>query len=192
MQRPQWLNNGCAQQGKRSHVQPTLQPRVGSESALPDDVLLGFSSGEAGYGAREPGFSAPRASVEPISRCYSRPAPLPSQVAALGGSLPGAVSRCMCTMAPDKKHRNIQTPVLSSASCHRVACCSLLPHVPVFPLCLPGPATYVLVALCAPAAHVTMGRELQGRGLAASLSDPALLEWRREQRRTREGGAQLH
>ncbi|CAI7868807.1 unnamed protein product [Closterium sp. NIES-54] len=55
MQRPQWLDNGCAQQGKRRRVQPTLRPHVGSESALPDDMLLGFNSREAGYGAREPG-----------------------------------------------------------------------------------------------------------------------------------------
>ncbi|CAI6009236.1 unnamed protein product [Closterium sp. NIES-65] len=210
--RPQSLDNGCAQQGKRSRVQSALWPRVGSESALPDGMLLGFSKGEDGYRTGEPGYStgepgyitgepgysAPHATVEPISQRYALPAPLPSQVTALGGSLPGAVSRCMCGMVPDEKHRNIQTPVLPAASCHRAACCSLAPHTPVSPPCLPGPAVPLpvphvscTVAPCAPPPHVPVGRGLQGRELAASLSEPALQEWRREQDRTGEGGDQL-
>ncbi|CAI5461951.1 unnamed protein product [Closterium sp. Yama58-4] len=56
MQRPQSLESGYAQQEKRSRVQPALWPRAVSESALPDDVLLGLSTGEAGYSA---GYSVP-------------------------------------------------------------------------------------------------------------------------------------
>ncbi|CAI6006271.1 unnamed protein product [Closterium sp. NIES-64] len=75
MQRPQSLESGCARQGKRSRVHPALWPRVGSESALPDDVLLGVSTGEAGY-------STP---------CATCPVPLTSQVAVLTGTRAGSL-----------------------------------------------------------------------------------------------------
>ncbi|CAI5966806.1 unnamed protein product [Closterium sp. NIES-64] len=75
IQRPQSLESGCARQGKRSRVHPALWPRVGSESALPDDVLLGVSTGEAGY-------STP---------CATCPVPLTSQVAVLTGTRAGSL-----------------------------------------------------------------------------------------------------
>ncbi|CAI5941377.1 unnamed protein product [Closterium sp. NIES-65] len=76
MQRPQSLESGCARQGKRSRVHPAPWPHVGSESALPDDVLLGFSSGEAGYGSGEPGTATYRRLFCPQPHVTGLPAAL--------------------------------------------------------------------------------------------------------------------
>ncbi|CAI5494246.1 unnamed protein product [Closterium sp. Naga37s-1] len=156
------LASGCAQQGKRSRVQPAPWPRIGSESAFPDGVLLGISIKD-----HMPGDRTPHAAL---------PVPLRSQVTALGGSFPGAKSRCICRKAPHDKCFNRQTPVQPTASCHWLACCSLAPHTPVSPLCLPGPAYHLpvrhplcAVALRAPDALLPEGRELQGPELAAFL-----------------------
>ncbi|CAI5994858.1 unnamed protein product, partial [Closterium sp. NIES-64] len=65
------------QGGARSKVQRVLWPRVGSESALPDDVLLGFSSEDAALTKRA-ALSAP----PPIHPRAVLPAPMPSKLAA--------------------------------------------------------------------------------------------------------------
>ncbi|CAI5978873.1 unnamed protein product [Closterium sp. NIES-65] len=75
------LQEGLRQQqqqgGARSRVQWVLWPRVGSESALPDDVLLGFSSEDAALTKRA-ALSAP----PPIHPRAVLPAPMPSELAA--------------------------------------------------------------------------------------------------------------
>ncbi|CAI7756693.1 unnamed protein product [Closterium sp. NIES-53] len=150
VQRSRSLASGCAQQGKRSRVQPAPWPRIGSESAFPDGVLLGISIKD-----HMPGHRTPHAAL---------PAPLRSQVTALGGSFPEAKSRCICRTAPHDKCFNRQTPVQPTASCHWLACCSLAPHTPVSPLCLPGPAYHLPVChpLCAVALRAPDARLPEG------------------------------
>ncbi|CAI5973206.1 unnamed protein product [Closterium sp. NIES-64] len=65
------------QGGAKSRVQQVDRPRVGSESALPDDVLLGFSSDEPAFTQRAPPSTQPLAAL---------PAPMASPLAALRGS----------------------------------------------------------------------------------------------------------
>ncbi|CAI7906014.1 unnamed protein product [Closterium sp. NIES-53] len=71
------------QQGERSAAQRVLWPRIGSESALPDDVLLGFSSDEPAFIQRS-ALSAP----PPTQPCSVLPSPIPPQLAALPASAP--------------------------------------------------------------------------------------------------------
>ncbi|CAI7763555.1 unnamed protein product, partial [Closterium sp. NIES-53] len=73
-----WEERGQQQQGGvRSRAQRVLWPRVGSKSALPDDVLLGCSSDEPAFMQRA-ALSAP-----PPTRPHAElPAPTPSQFAA--------------------------------------------------------------------------------------------------------------
>ncbi|CAI7812550.1 unnamed protein product [Closterium sp. NIES-54] len=73
-----WEERGQQQQGGvRSRAQWVLWPRVGSKSALPDDVLLGCSSDEPALMQRA-ALSAP-----PPTRPHAElPAPMPSQFAA--------------------------------------------------------------------------------------------------------------
>ncbi|CAI5958287.1 unnamed protein product, partial [Closterium sp. NIES-64] len=65
------------QGGAKSRVQQVDRPRVGSESALPDDMLLGFSSEDAAFTQRAPPSTQPLAAL---------PAPMASPLAALRGS----------------------------------------------------------------------------------------------------------
>ncbi|CAI5494247.1 unnamed protein product [Closterium sp. Naga37s-1] len=73
-----WEERGQQQQGGvRSRAQRVLWPRIGSKSALPDDVLLGCSSDEPALMQRAT-LSAP-----PPTRPHAElPAPTPSQFAA--------------------------------------------------------------------------------------------------------------
>ncbi|CAI7873967.1 unnamed protein product [Closterium sp. NIES-54] len=73
-----WEERGQQQQGGvRSRAQRVLWPRVGSKSALPDDVLLGCSSDKPALMQRA-ALSAP-----PPTRPHAElPAPMPSQFAA--------------------------------------------------------------------------------------------------------------
>ncbi|CAI5482696.1 unnamed protein product [Closterium sp. Yama58-4] len=72
------------QGGARSRAQRVLWPRVGSEGALPDDVLLGCSSDDPAF-IQHPALPAP-----PPSQLHTAlPAPMPPEVAAaLPGSAP--------------------------------------------------------------------------------------------------------
>ncbi|CAI6009232.1 unnamed protein product [Closterium sp. NIES-65] len=72
------VQSGLVRNGKRVEW-----PHVGSESALPDDVLLGCSSDESAFIQRS-ALSAP----PPTLPLAALPVPMPPQLAALSGSAP--------------------------------------------------------------------------------------------------------
>ncbi|CAI5461954.1 unnamed protein product [Closterium sp. Yama58-4] len=78
-------------------VQPVQWLRVGSESALSDDVLLGLCCEEGPASAQLAALSAP-----PPTQSLAAPMPLP--IAGLPGPAPGSTSRCL-------------TPMLAGSTC---------------------------------------------------------------------------
>ncbi|CAI5958298.1 unnamed protein product [Closterium sp. NIES-64] len=117
------------QGGARSRAQRVLWPRVGSESALPDDVLLGCNSDEPAFIQRS-ALSAP----PPTLPLAALPAPMRPQLAALPASAP-----CIGDFA------------VQPVEWLRVGSESALPDDVLLGLCCEDPASSQRAALSAPA-----------------------------------------
>ncbi|CAI7828140.1 unnamed protein product [Closterium sp. NIES-53] len=129
--------------GARSRAQWVFWPRVGSESALPDDVLLGFSSDEPAFKQRA-ALSAP----PPTQPHAPPPAPMPSQLAALPS--------CASFFGDSTPCRGNFAPCIGDFAVHReewlrVASESALPDDVLLGLCCEVPASTQRAALSAPA-----------------------------------------
>ncbi|CAI5504609.1 unnamed protein product [Closterium sp. Naga37s-1] len=129
--------------GARSRAQRVFWPRVGSESALPGDVLLGFSSDEPAFKQRA-ALSAP----PPTQPHAPLPAPMPSQLAALpscasffGDSTPCCGNFALC----------IRDFAVHREEWLRIASESALPDDVLLGLCCEVPASTQRAALSAPA-----------------------------------------
>ncbi|CAI5529593.1 unnamed protein product [Closterium sp. Naga37s-1] len=128
--------------GARSRAQRVFWPRVGSESALPDDVLLGFSSDEPAFKQRA-ALSAP----PPTQPHAPLPAPMPSQLAArpICASFFGDSTPCRANFAPC-----IGDFAVHREEWLRVASESALPDDVLLGLCCEVPASTQRAALSAP------------------------------------------
>ncbi|GJP30052.1 hypothetical protein CLOM_g22273, partial [Closterium sp. NIES-68] len=208
------------QEGERSEVQAALWARVVSESALPDDVLLGFSS-------EDPGVSVPFAALPaPLPAPFSAqppqaaalPAPLPTQLAAPTGVVPREIRSCLGGTL------SIENDSAGQEMLAFMGACSTVPEIdPLFldthvayP-CLHGAASRACMGLhvgnpclfldsavahlCLPtpasyllteAREASEASEQQGRPLAGCLPEPTLPEWALEQGGTGEKGGQEH
>ncbi|CAI5961119.1 unnamed protein product [Closterium sp. NIES-65] len=157
--------------GGRRRAQSALWPRMEWESALPDDVLLGVSSLDAG-------FTAPHA-----------PMPVPLPTAALAGSVPGRMGSSTGG-----------TLVVSSCTQPELDTCSvahdnvaLFFDTPLDPQLLPGHAPTVPQLPRWQPCHVPSAGGPQERVLPGTAGGGvALEEWALEQRNSREGGTQVH
>ncbi|CAI5517305.1 unnamed protein product [Closterium sp. Naga37s-1] len=118
--------------GARSRAQRVLWPRVGSESALPDDVLLGLTGAEPTFTQRA-ALSAP----PPTHPRIVLPAPMPSELTAPPGSALcfGNSILCCGDSAPCFGYFSLQ-PV----EWPRVGSESALPDDVLLGLCCEGPA----------------------------------------------------
>ncbi|CAI5942759.1 unnamed protein product [Closterium sp. NIES-64] len=129
--------------GARSRAQRVFWPRVGSESALPGDVLLGFSSNEPAFKQRA-ALSAP----PPTQPHAPLPAPMPSQLAALPScaSFFGDSTPCCGNFAPC-----IRDFAVHREEWLRIASESALPDDVLLGLCCEVPTSTQRAALSAPA-----------------------------------------
>ncbi|GJP82928.1 hypothetical protein CLOP_g13151, partial [Closterium sp. NIES-67] len=183
------------QGGESSGVQAALWSRVGSESALPDDVLLGFSS-------EDPSVSVPFAALPaPLPAALSAqaalpaplpaplPVPLPTQLTAPTGSVPRGIRSCLGgTLSFENGSAGQEMFPFMGARSTVPENDPLFLDTPVALLWLHGTASY----LPTEPSEASEASEPQGRPLAAWLPDPALPEWALEQGGTREKGGQEH
>ncbi|CAI5482689.1 unnamed protein product [Closterium sp. Yama58-4] len=174
-------------------------PRVGSESALPDDVLLGFCC-EDPASAQRAALSVP----PPTQPLAPLPSPLPSQAAALCASAPGSTSSCMAAVLAGSRWATQEQEYVdagidgsSTGSNSNTSDEALFLDMPVAHMLLTGSALTMpfesTQKLTGSALTMPLPSEPQQQVLAApGTAGTAVLEWVVEQGGDGEAGSQLH
>ncbi|GJP41035.1 hypothetical protein CLOM_g680, partial [Closterium sp. NIES-68] len=178
----QSLKDNFRQQGwESSSMQAALWARVGSESALPDDVLLGSSCEDPHFNVSHAPLPVPLPAPLSAQPQALLSAPLPTQLAARTDSVTERISSFFGRPLSLENDSAAQDLVLPMGACR--------PAQEAYPLFLNAPMPHP--SRPAPASRLPLATEPQGRALAACLPKPALLKSALEQGGAGEGVAQV-